>query len=601
MSLYRPDSNSILNLLEDLEKKLNKNKPSNSIPRETDIFKDNQFKFNQDYPFNNSQNNFDKITPSMEYNIRKIIRDEFSSLILPYQQELHEGMNLMDSKVDKNSNEIKDLKLKNINNFDLNSGSGLNFNQPNPFDNDQYVLRVEYNNKINELEIQITTLNSFSSKLKEALDNKLVGDNNYSGREEFGQKLNEIQNQFNSISGEINQIKKNIFNFNQSLNDVNINSNKLKNDLLNEMQNIKNDFSEKVQDMNNNFKNVNGIIQNQSNSNEVNGKIQNVNIALNNLKNEFDVFTKQLDMNFMASLKTIVNQHVTIAEFNVVKNKISGFENNVNDIMDKNYDIEINNIKNSLNSLENKINNINLNNKSSNEMGEINGTNNNNNINLDENKLNLLNELQNIDIRQLQRFDFDSVNELKNEINIIKNNNENLVLLKTKINQLDTEINKLKEKIDFDQSISELKNNIINIKEKIKKLEAFHLKSSNLVVEPINEENIGNNNNTNINRNNNNFGFNKRSNKEIYESDSLFLNKKANQNNMDKNNFDINDDEIEEPEEDNAIKDNNKAHNNNEEEKKENNENKNDKTNNKDKNTTEEFDIGDLDDILIGD
>ena len=37
----------------------------------------------------------------------------------------------------------------------------------------------------------------------------------------------------------------------------------------------------------------------------------NITIDINNLKNEFDLFTKQFDMNFINSLKTIKSQILT--------------------------------------------------------------------------------------------------------------------------------------------------------------------------------------------------------------------------------------------------------------------------------------------------
>ena len=412
MSFYSRNTTEIVNLLENLERRLDSNRPQQQNVNENYNYNNNRVNLNsyntnnnsnnfQEYPFMNNQNNFDRITPSIEFNIRKIIKDEFNSLILPFQQELHNGMNLIESKVDKNTNEIKNLKLNNLNNFS-NSNLGFNLNQPNPLDNNQYVLRVEYDNKMNELEIQISTLSSISKTLKEAFANKSIdNNNNYLEKDEYDQKLKEFQNQIDSISGEINRYQKNLTDFKQSLSEIEINSNKMQNDFLTEIQNI------------------NGIIQNQVNANDFNGKIQNVNMNLKNLKNDFDVFTRQLDMNFMGSLKTIVNQHVTIAEFNEVKNTISGCENNINNILNKNknYDININNIQNKLSSLENKINNINSNNENNSGIGQLSGVNNNNNINLDEYKLNILNELQNIDLNKLKKFDLDGMNELINEIN----------------------------------------------------------------------------------------------------------------------------------------------------------------------------------------
>ena len=655
MSIYRQNNKEILNLLEKLENKLNKHKPYNPLE---DTNNGNQPLFSTQTNMNintnnysgyslNNQNSIDKISPSMEFNIRNLIRDEFTSLILPYQQELHNGLNIIDSKIDKNSNEIKDLKLKNINNIQnlISTGeAGFNFNPPNPLDNNQFVLRVEYDNKIKELEFQISAINTYSQTLKEAFDNNLKGGNSYLGRDDFGQKIKEIQNRFDSIFGDINQFKNNISNINQSLGEIKLNSNRNKNDLLNEIQNIKSDFSQKILSMNNNLSDVNRNNQGPTNNTDVNGKIQKVNLELNNLKNEFNVLTDQLDMNFMSSLKTIVNQHITFAEFNVVKKKISDFEENINNIINKNktYDMNINNIQNNINNLENKINNINKNNKSS-EIIELNDINSNDkkNINLDEGKINLLNELQKVNINKLQKFDFDVVNDIKNEINVIKNkneNDENLVILKTKINELDTQLEQLKEKMDFNKIISDLESNINSINNRLTKLEKANianLKGSKLVVTQINDED--DNEKENVIKNNNilnNNNVRPKIIKEDVQLDNLLLyqnndeikdnnikNKNKNKDKEDKEiNFALDEDEIEENEEDNIKKGgqilslgedkketddknikkstNNNIENNIEEKKTENN-NKENNNSNKNRLNSDEFDG--LDDLLIDD
>ena len=613
MTTYRQGTKEVLNLLEDLEKKLNKHKPFYPSENDNYNFSNNQFNYNpvnsNNYSEMGNQYNLDKITPSMEFNIRKLIKEEFNTLILPYQEEMHSGLNIMDSKIDKNSNEIKDLKLKNLNNLNniiANDNLGFSFNQPKQYDNNQYVLRVEYENKINELEIQISTLNTYSKTLKEAFDNKVVGTDNYLGKDEFGLKMNEIQNQFDSIISDIKQIKNNMNNFNQSLNEIKINNNKIKNDLLIEIQNIKNDFANKMDNMNNNYNSINGIIKNQSNNNDLNEQILNVTSNLNNLKNEFNVFTKQLDINFINSLKTIVNQHVSIAELNVVKNTISGCENNINQILNKNknYDTNISNIQNNITSLENKISNINLNNMNNSDMGEF-AENNKKNMNLNDNQLNILNELQKIDLNKFLNFDFNIIDEIKDEI---KNNNENLALMKTTINELDTELQKLKQKLDFDSSIKDLKDSITNINERINKLEKNQWKKSQIVdvqINTVEEEKEDTKENKNVKR------FN-------------LKDESTNKNNLQKNPFNnpYNEDDLEE---DRSRNDNEKEEDKeniprgnpqrsdmfmpNEEEKKQNDENQNNNkekennnnTNNnrksKDGNDDEDFSIGD--DLII--
>ena len=613
MTTYRQGTKEVLNLLEDLEKKLNKHKPFYPSENDNYNFSNNQFNYNlvnsNNYSEMGNQYNLDKITPSMEFNIRKLIKEEFNTLILPYQEEMHSGLNIMDSKIDKNSNEIKDLKLKNLNNLNniiANDNLGFSFNQPKQYDNNQYVLRVEYENKINELEIQISTLNTYSKTLKEAFDNKVVGTDNYLGKDEFGLKMNEIQNQFDSIISDIKQIKNNMNNFNQSLNEIKINNNKIKNDLLIEIQNIKNDFANKMDNMNNNFNSINGIIKNQSNNNDLNEQILNVTSNLNNLKNEFNVFTKQLDINFINSLKTIVNQHVSIAELNVVKNTISGCENNINQILNKNknYDTNISNIQNNITSLENKISNINLNNINNSDIGEF-AKNNKKNMNLNDNQLNILNELQKIDLNKFLNFDFNIIDEIKDEI---KNNNENLALMKTTINELDTELQKLKQKLDFDSSIKDLKDSITNINERINKLEKNQWKKSQIVDVEIS-----------------NVGEEKEDTKENKNAKRFNLkDESTNKNNLQKNPFNnpYNEDDLEE---DRSRNDNEKEEDKeniprgnpqrsdmfmpNEEEKKQNDENQNNNkekennnnTNNnrksKDGNDDEDFSIGD--DLII--
>jgi hypothetical protein len=69
----------------------------------------------REYPFMNNQNNYDNISPSMEYKIRQIIKDEFNILLLPYQKEMHNEFNIMESKIEKKFSGIKkstDQKFK---------------------------------------------------------------------------------------------------------------------------------------------------------------------------------------------------------------------------------------------------------------------------------------------------------------------------------------------------------------------------------------------------------------------------------------------------------------------------------------------------------
>ena len=280
MSTSRKTNKEIIQLLDNLENKLNRYQPqyqgeneNNNYNNKKELYSEkvnfsNNINNYMEYPFMNNKNNIDKISPSMEFDIRKIIKEEFNSLILPYQQEMHNQFNIIDSKIDKHTNEINDLKSKKFNNFQnfmLSGDNDFNFNQQNSLNSNQFVLKFEYENKIKELTHQINNLNNFSKSLKEAFDNLV--DNKYMRKDDFGQKMNEIQSQFDTIFGEINQFHNNENNMNQSLGELKINSNKIKNDILKEIQTLKN----------NAIGNVNVIKgANQNNEKDYYEKIENV-------------------------------------------------------------------------------------------------------------------------------------------------------------------------------------------------------------------------------------------------------------------------------------------------------------------------------------
>ena len=186
--------------------------------------------FNRNSP---QQHELQMQTPINEYYIRKIIKDEFSSLIIPYQQDLHNNLNILEAKINNNTNQIKELDSNNfdkINNI-INRGGMGNFvygnNQP-LMDNNKYVLRVEYDNKNIELEHQISTINAYAKSLKETFDNmmientkkinedlklfnsnQLISNNNYLDKKVFNEKIKEIEEQFDKIYSEINQFQNN--------------------------------------------------------------------------------------------------------------------------------------------------------------------------------------------------------------------------------------------------------------------------------------------------------------------------------------------------------------------------------------------------------
>ena len=403
MSSSRQINKEMLNLLDKLEENLNKHKSSFLEPSQNNFqsfpssynINNNINKFNSmqeypEYPFRNEQNNNfnNQISPSMEFQIRKIIKDEFNSLIVPYQLELQKGLEILETKIGNNSNKIKDLSTKNLNNRQQNFFDEENIINSNNLDlrenNNKYILRVEYDNKIRDFEHQFSNLNSLYKALKDNIDiNSMANNNNnYLGRDEFAQ----LENKYALITKEIEQIKRNI-------NNINLNNDKMKKDFLGEIQEIKNDFNENIKKNNNNNIAIN---------NNVDKDIQNIYTNINNLKNEFNLFKNQIDVNFINNMKTIVSQQINKNELLEVKNNINDHENRLTDILKKfdEYDKNIKIINNSFKDIENKINNTNISNQ------------NNNNINS-----NPLSDIPKTDINKIQTIDYyNSIDELKNDI-----------------------------------------------------------------------------------------------------------------------------------------------------------------------------------------
>ena len=117
MSSSRQMNKEMLNLLDKLEENLNKHKstvrespPENyrSYPNNYQFSTlNNNFSNYPDYPeynFNTIQNNYNnsQISSSMEFSIRKIIKEEFTTLIIPYQQELHKSVDILEYKINNN-------------------------------------------------------------------------------------------------------------------------------------------------------------------------------------------------------------------------------------------------------------------------------------------------------------------------------------------------------------------------------------------------------------------------------------------------------------------------------------------------------------------
>ena len=283
----------IYNIIENLEYKLNNrvrysSRDNSNRPRP---FMNNYMDYNIPNQINQNQlnNKFNRNvsqppelqmqSPLNEYYIRKIIKDEFSSLIIPYQQDLHSNLNILESKINNNTNQIKELNSKNLDNINniINRGGMGNFvygnNQPS-FDNNQYVLRVEYENKITELEHQLSLINTFSKSLKETVEANMIENtkninenlkkfssdqlinnnqnNNYLDKKDFDEKIKEYEEQFDRIYSEMNQFQTTL---NKLSNESKVNENKINN--INEEIKKINGINEDIKALESNINNVN--------------------------------------------------------------------------------------------------------------------------------------------------------------------------------------------------------------------------------------------------------------------------------------------------------------------------------------------------------
>ena len=241
MSTYK-----IIEIIDNLQEKLKGNKlinmNFNNISNNFQNFNNNinfrQFDEtqNQDSIFNNdikfkSQNNLN------ENYIKKMIRDEFSRLILPFQQDISGRIGVLELKVNK-----IDYKKNNLN--ELNSKDiKINMNMEN---ND---LKDDYKNKISEIEYKLSEIESFFKSWKELVIKSDENLNKYYKEKElkfmqFETKINdEISKFYNIINNDINNIKKTL---NQAKDDeVRINK------LEGEIKNMKIDFDYINKDINN--------------------------------------------------------------------------------------------------------------------------------------------------------------------------------------------------------------------------------------------------------------------------------------------------------------------------------------------------------------
>jgi len=159
------------------------------------------------YQINSNQSPLQLSSPLNENFIRKIIKDEFDSLIIPYQKEVHNKINFLEKKINNNTSKKEDLISKNLGVMtNLNKGrfgyqlNDLDFGKNQNIENNNlYELRDKYNNRLSAMEESVQAL-------KKSVD---IINNNYKDKNEFWNIINEIPKLLVSIKNEIAQANKN--------------------------------------------------------------------------------------------------------------------------------------------------------------------------------------------------------------------------------------------------------------------------------------------------------------------------------------------------------------------------------------------------------
>ena len=521
----------INSLINDIQNKLNKRTSHNYMPnmpynpsnnRINNYVNNNLAKVNSNYNNNyyvGANQNFpyqqqNAYNPGLnEYEIRNIIKEEFSNLILPYQKDLIMNKNNFDTKLNEVENKFEIIiNAQNMGNLNDNAkliSSYLSSNLSNENSKKNFEkIKNEFDNKFEDLEKKY---NSILTQIKIINDDKMKNKENF---ENIGFKIENIiklldekedkdinKDEDNKIYLEKNIFDTELIKINQKINDTNKGQN------------------QNIQKLNEQIDNMTRQI-NQYKI-EIN-KISNLDSNLNSMRGDFGKITEdisslkyQISPEMMNKINSIdfnkLKQQVPLMEFNKLKNDINNFENNFYSVknISENNDRNISELMNQINNIEqeqntknknvedrinNKIKELNdkieemakkqkqkeaeekkeeniFNNEEEKKEGEhetfigssrrqqrnsksINASvnNNNKNINLDEKSLNLIKQLEKINLDELQKMNF---NNLLNQIGDLSRENK---ILSDKIEEQNKAIAEINEKIN--------NMNLKNIKEK---------------------------------------------------------------------------------------------------------------------------------------
>ena len=523
--------NKINSLINNIQNKLNKrignNYNINNTYNNSDVIAFNKsYKTLGNNPNPTLLNNYMAITnPNIAYqqispisglnelNLRQIIREEFSNLILPYQKDLINHKSNLDEKLDEIERNFKlIINAQNMGNLNDNAkimSAYLTNSLSNNSNKNLEKFKEEYNSIINELNKK---MNSVLEQLK------IISDDNIKSENKLGNFENKIENMKKILDNKEDKNDNKQINIYKYL-EKDIFDNELKkiNQRFTDSNNNNNQNTQNIQKINEQIDNLSKLI-NQFKI-EIN-KISGLDNNINSIRGDFGKITEdisslkyQMSQDLINKINSLdfnkLKQQVSLIEFNKLKNDMNNFENNfysVKNISESN-DKTISDIKNQINDIEEKQNSMNKNieekinnkikelstkieelskkekdkeNEEKKDETDINNNNidnkeekkeeepdlfigssrrqqrnrksintsinnnikNQNNNNLDEKYLNLIKQLENINLDELQKMNF---NNLLNQVGDLSRENK---ILSDKIEAQNKTIAEINEKIN---------------------------------------------------------------------------------------------------------------------------------------------------------
>ena len=399
--------------------------------------------------------NLSMMSPSNEYFIRKIVKEEFATLILPYQHDLFNNINqlenqIYDVKVTANLN--KNSTLINKKDDDLKKFfENINFND--------FVMKAEYDNKITELTRQISFLN--------------LSLNNLSSNQ--NQKEDNLDN----------KISTNKINLNDKNDNENIEDGEFKimiNNLESRILNLQNNFQEQIDNLAkeiSKYINDSKIIFINNEFNKLKDEFTKIKDDLINLKYQFKQY-EQIPISQINNLdyEELKKIPYYVKDLEYIKKRMNTYNNQINQS-----EIQSLSEKGLNNSLAEKMI------KDTKDLSErldiiekkiLNNNNENNDIKIDNNNLynldnNLKNKINSIDSKILEIDN--KINQIQYPLNNENNlENNNLIQIKELTSQLEKKINLLPTKEEYNE-LKNLTNENSNYFENIKTGKVFPFKS----------------------------------------------------------------------------------------------------------------------------